>query len=143
MTNVPVAEADRQVVVVSGSTLAFTETDWFAPKEVVLAGVFRDGDQGRRTVALCAEITAPDDPAYAELAPPCFNTVLTEYGAETAPGASSLAIDVDIEVTEVAGSGGGAAEPVPTLHQVLEGGGVPSGERRAHRRDPRPDDGDG
>jgi hypothetical protein len=114
MTNVPVAEADRQVVVVSGSTLAFTETDWFVPKDVVLAGVFRDGDQGRRTVALCAEVTAPDDPAYAELAPPCFNTVLTEYGAETAPGASSLAIDFDIEVTEVAGS---EVAALPSLYQ--------------------------
>ena len=90
------------------------ETDWFVPKEVVLAGVFRDGDQGRRTVALCAEVTAPDDPAYAELAPPCFNTVLTEYGAETAPGASSLAIDVDIEVTEVAGS---EVAALPSLYQ--------------------------
>lgn len=112
--NVPVAETDRQIAIVSGSTLSFTETDWFVPKEVVLKGVFRDGDQGRRTVTLCAEITAPDDPAYAALQPPCFNVVVTEYGAETEPAAAWSDTGIEIEVTEVPASDVAA---LPTLYR--------------------------
>ena len=112
--NVAVASADQQMVIVSGSTLTFTELDWFIPKEVVLAGIWKDGDQGRRTVTFCSEIDAPDDPVYRNANAPCFNTVLTEYGDEDAPIGTTIDLTVEVEVEEVAAS---AISSLPTLYQ--------------------------
>ena len=81
--------------------LTFTETDWFVPHEVTLVAKYRAGDQGRRTVAMCGEIAAPDDATYAAEDDPCFYVVLSEYGDEAAPDANTFDMDVEIVVDEI------------------------------------------
>tara|TARA_B110000240_G_scaffold70530_1_gene80246 strand:+ start:553 stop:2028 length:1476 start_codon:yes stop_codon:yes gene_type:complete len=102
----------------SGATLRFTESDWFVPKEVVLSGVWKTGDQGRRTVTFCGTVDAPDDPAYLTLDAPCFNTVLTEFGAETGPRAVSFDLGVDVVVDQVSAN---AVSSLPALYQRFTG----------------------
>jgi hypothetical protein len=116
--NVPVDASDLQMTIQSGATLRFTESDWFVPKEVVLSGVWKTGDQGRRTVTFCGTVDAPDDPAYLTLDAPCFNTVLTEFGAETGPRAVSFDLGVDVVVDQVSAN---AVSSLPALYQRFTG----------------------
>ena len=97
----PVAPADRQVTLVSGQTLTFTELDWFVPHEVVMYANYRANNQGKRVVQMCSTITSPDDPVYAGLDAPCFNLVVTEFGDRDAPAVDNPDGNIEVEVIEV------------------------------------------
>ena len=97
----PVAPADRQVTLVSGQTLTFTELDWFVPHEVVMYANYRANNQGKRVVQMCSTITSPDDPVYAGLDAPCFNLVVTEFGDRDAKTVDNPDGNIEVEVIEV------------------------------------------